>query len=160
MSTSERHSVYEISNYFLSKSDKITPKKLQKLLYFSYSWYLALMNEARNEIINRLFSNKFEAWIHGPVYPEIYQKYKFNGADYIAQYTDDLCAFSEDDNEILENIWQEYGHYTANELESISHQHDPWKITRKNANCTHSDWCSEIITDELIFDYYAGQLSS
>ena len=160
VNTSERYSVHDIANYFLSKSSRITPKKLQKLLYFSYSWYLALMNETKAEILNRLFSNEFEAWIHGPVYPEVYQKYKPCGASYIAEYTGALCEFTEDDKGILENVWVEYGHYTANELESISHQHDPWKITRQNENCSHSDWCSTAITDDLIFDFYSKQLQT
>jgi len=160
VSTSERYSVHDIANYFLSKSSRITPKKLQKLLYFSYSWYLALMNETKAEILNRLFSNKFEAWIHGPVCPELYKKYKTYGASYIPKYTGSLCVFTEDDKDVLENVWDEYARYTANELESISHQHDPWKITREKENCSHADWCSAIITDELIFDFYSKQLNN
>jgi len=156
--TSAKYSVHDIANYFLSKSSKISPKKLQKLLYFSYSWYLAIVNETKAEILYKLFNDEFEAWIHGPVCSKIYHKYKSYGAGYIAEYTGALCEFAEDDKDILENVWDEYGHYTANELESISHQHDPWKITRQNDNCSYSDTCSAVITDELIFDYYSKQL--
>ncbi len=32
-----------IANYFLTKS-KLTPKKIQKLVYYAYSWFIALNN--------------------------------------------------------------------------------------------------------------------
>ena len=153
------YSVEDIANYFLSVNDKISPKKIQKLIYFSYSWYLALMNEKIDELDNRLFENRFEAWIHGPVDPVLYQKYKEKGASYIDLYTGRLANFLEEDKEILDNIWDEYGGYTANQLESISHQHDPWKIARQNAKCSSVDWCDALITDVLIFDYYTQQLA-
>ena len=56
--------------------EPMTPKRLQKLLYFCYSYYLAAFNESADKIENRLFKNNFQAWIHGPVLPEIYQEYK------------------------------------------------------------------------------------
>jgi uncharacterized phage-associated protein len=155
-----QYTIFDISNYFLSKSDRITPKKLQKLMYFSYSWYLALMNESIDDITNKLFDNKFEAWIHGPVCPELYQEHREYGASCIEKYAGALCNLTGDDKYILDNVWDEYSNYTANELESISHQHDPWKITRQKAKCSPSDSCSEIITDDLIFSYYTKQLSS
>ena len=43
-----------VANYFLTKSE-LTPKKLQKLVYYSYSWFIALNNENENEI-NSLLS--------------------------------------------------------------------------------------------------------
>ncbi len=40
-------------------------KKLQKLSYYVYSWYLTLYGEKIADV-------NFEAWVHGPVSPEIY----------------------------------------------------------------------------------------
>lgn len=57
----------------------MTPKKLQKMLYYCYSWHLALTAENGDvdEILSsRLFDAKFEAWAHGPVIREIYLEYK------------------------------------------------------------------------------------
>ena len=156
--TEAKFKATEIAKFYLSK-DSMTPKKLQKILYFAYSWYLTLMNENKNELNIKLFDGNFEAWIHGPVYPSIYQEYKNYRADLLPQMHYKLFTLTEEDEEILNDVWDVYGKYTANQLESISHQHDPWKYTRKNNNCSSSDWCNEIINDELIFDYYTKQLA-
>lgn len=147
----------EIAKFYLSKSS-MTPKKLQKILYFAYSWYLALMNEDRKNLDTKLFDGNFEAWIHGPVYPSIYQEYKSYRADLIPQKEYNLVNLTTDEEEVLNEVWNVYGKYTANELESISHQHNPWKETRMKSNCNDSDWCNSTISDELIFDYYTSQL--
>lgn len=53
--------VFDIANYFSSKED-MTHKKLQKLVYYAYAWYIALNNEVSSNIIHRLCSNtNFEA---------------------------------------------------------------------------------------------------
>ena len=153
-----RYNVDEIANYFLSKSE-MTPKKLQKILYFAYAWYLAIMNESKDELNIKLFNNQFEAWIHGPVCPEIYAEYKSYGANPIPKKDGITTEFTREDLDVLEQVWDVYGQYTANQLESITHQHDPWINTRKKANCSTFDWCNSVISDESIFEYYASKLS-
>ena len=69
---------FNIVRWFLT-SMPMTHKKLQKLLYFSYGIYLAQNNCNVNELNNQLFENKFEAWVHGPVDPDIYSMFKNNG---------------------------------------------------------------------------------
>ena len=154
-----RYKVEDIANYYLSK-DAMTPKKLQKILYFAYSWYLAIMNENSQDLRVKLFDNHFEAWIHGPVCPEIYTKYKHKGATKIDKFTNlsKLPKFDEEDLEILDDVWNVYGKYSANQLESITHQHDPWRKARKDNNCSSFDWCNAEIDDKTIFEYYAKEL--
>lgn len=60
--------IYEVANFFLNK-EAMSHKKLQKLCYFSQAWYLANYGEP-------LVPNRFEAWVHGPVSPDLYYKYK------------------------------------------------------------------------------------
>ena len=43
--------------------------KLHKLLYYVQAWHLAFYGE-------RLFDGGFQAWIHGPVNREIYDRFK------------------------------------------------------------------------------------
>ena len=63
-----RYSVFDIANWFLSK-EPMTQKKLQKLCYYAQAWCYALNNY-------RLMDTVFEAWIHGPVSPPLYDKFK------------------------------------------------------------------------------------
>ena len=72
--------VSKVANFYLSKQS-MSPKKLQKILYYAYAWTLALLNDDEEHLNNRLFDSKFEAWVHGPVNREIYNR--FNPAKYL-----------------------------------------------------------------------------
>lgn len=120
------YTVQEIGNWFLSSLSDITNKKLQKLVYYAYSWHLVLNNESVERLDMKLFENKFEAWVHGAVYPELYDKYKRYGSGNIPCYEDDLATFSEDELDVLNQVVEVYGGYTGNQLESICHQESPW----------------------------------
>ena len=70
-------SPFDVANWFTCSLDReagdsITHLKLQKLIYYSQAWSLALNGIA-------LFEEDFEAWAHGPVIPEVYQEYKEYG---------------------------------------------------------------------------------
>ena len=71
------YSAETIANWFLSNIDResgdsITHLKLQKLLYYAQAWYMVL---TENESEPILFEEKIEAWTHGPVVREVYNKY-------------------------------------------------------------------------------------
>lgn len=117
---------------FLLAKDSMTPKKLQKMVYYCYAWSLALLNEDSDNIEIELFSDEFEAWVHGPVVRRLYFKYKDYGYNEIPKGLSEQYYFSNPDlADILEQVWEQYGHFTGNELESISHQEDPWIEARK-----------------------------
>lgn len=107
----------DVAKAFLT-IDKMTPKKLQKLCYYAQGWYLALTNE------EELFSEDFQAWIHGPVIPGLYRDYKDNGWDYIPQESDhDL---SEDLMSFVQEVYRVYGQLSGDQLERLSHSETPW----------------------------------
>ena len=58
-----------ITHYINQKGDNISPKKLQKLLYYVEAWNLVYFK-------NALIDEDFEAWVHGPVLPSIYHQLK------------------------------------------------------------------------------------
>src|ERR1017187_8862366 len=83
---------------------EITNLKLQKLLYYAQAWHLVLHEEA-------IFDESIEAWVHGPVVPEIFRMYSHlkwsaipgGGApaepDYVAEH--------------LREVWNIYGGFDA-----------------------------------------------
>ena len=150
--------MYEVSqvvNFFLARSS-MTPKKLQKLLYYAYAWTLALLNDSIDEINFRLFKEPIQAWVHGPVVPSVYNKYKSYGWSEIPRlesYNDD--EFSSDVLDVLKQVWDVYGELSGNELEEISHKERPWKEARKNIPAYAS--CIEQISDRVIFEYFNEQ---
>lgn len=152
----DMHTVYDVANWFLSKSCDITNKKLQKLAYYAYSWYLVFNNESVDDLSSRFFENKFEAWVHGAVYPELFHKYKEYGSSCIPMYKGETAAFSPDDVDVLNQTWEVYGKYNGNELESICHQESPWINAR--GNLTRWEPSTEAIKDKDIFECYAARL--
>lgn len=60
--------LFEIEKYILSKKVRITPLSLQKLLYYIQGFSYAFLNKY-------LFLENCEAWVRGPVYRKIYDKY-------------------------------------------------------------------------------------
>ena len=59
--------VVDVAQFFANK-ETMTHKKLQKLVYYAYAWYIALNNDDCDNIKFRLCQKtNFEAWVHGPV---------------------------------------------------------------------------------------------
>lgn len=152
------YQVETVADFFLNKA-AMTPKKLQKLLYYAYSWHLVIMNEDGEDLSERLFENEIQAWVHGPVVPEIYFKYRDHGRNNIDQKEsfDADKAFDCDTIDVLEQVWEVYGHYNGNELESISHQEKPWIEGR--GDCGPIDICRTVINDATIFETYGARLN-
>lgn len=153
----EMFTVHDIAHWFLKNKKGITNKKLQKLAYYAYSWYLVLNNENTDNITIRFFENKFEAWMHGAVYPELHTMYKKYGSGAIPVYEGSLPEFTENDLNILNQVLAVYGGFTGHELESICLQESPWQTARKSLP-EHKP-SHEPITDKAIFDYYSARLS-
>lgn len=136
--------------------DDITNKKLQKLVYYAYSWHLVFNNESVNDLSIKLFENKFEAWVHGAVVPELYNKYKKFGSSVLPSYNDILPSFSDDEIDILNQVIEIYGGYNGNELESINHQESPWINARKGLSTYEPSHA--IISDVDIYNCYSERL--
>ena len=63
-----RYSVFDIANWFLSKGE-MTQKKVQKLCYYAQAWCYALKGY-------RLEDTDYQAWVHGPVSPALWERFK------------------------------------------------------------------------------------
>ena len=149
------YTVDNIADLFLSK-ESISPKKLQKLVYYSYAWSIALLNDSPENIQFKLFESDVEAWVHGPVVPELYRKYKDFGWQEIPQVKDfDESIFASEILDILQQVWDVYGGFTGNQLEAISHKEMPWIEARKGIPVCMAS--SEIISDKNMFIYYNEQ---
>ena len=146
------YTVYDIANWFLANVESVTNKKLQKLVYYAYAWFLVFNNKIAEDIELRFFDAHFEAWVHGAARPELYDKYKEYGSSNIQKYVGELADFSADELEVLNQVCDIYGKYNGNELESICCQEDPWKNARKDLN--NYELSTNKITDSDIFNYY------
>lgn len=122
--------VFDVANFFRSK-EEMSHKKLQKLVYYAYAWYIALKNESKDNLENKLFYNcHFEAWIHGPVCPKLYIEYS-NNYGQVSKYKGKLDKnITGELKKFLELIYKVFGKYTGDELETMTHKEMPWQNAR------------------------------
>lgn len=143
--------VFDVANYFLRKVDigagsAITPLKLQKLVYYAQAWSLALDNI-------RLFDGVFQAWVHGPVNVELYNKYERYRWDSIEPPTDvSFDMFTDQQISLMDEVWEAYGKYDGKYLEDLTHQEVPWLKAREGL--LPGERCDRIINENLMKEYY------
>lgn len=151
------YSVFKIADWFLGKAD-MTPKKLQKLVYYAYSWTLVMFNEKKDNLSVKLFEEELEAWVHGPVVRELYFEYNKYGYREISKTLLEQPKFEEDIESVLEQVWSMYGAFNANQLESLTHNELPWQEARKGLGPLDST--DKKISDQTIYEYYGTLLTS
>ncbi len=137
--------VFDVADWFLSK-ESMTHKKLQKLCYYYKAWGLALYD------VDLLPDTEFQAWVHGPVCPELYQKYKDYGWNNIPKIDNTLYGFNEKEIELLESVWLTYGDMSANALEAHTHTEEPWRLAR--IGFSEFQNCVNPIKNEWMKSYY------
>lgn len=144
MDNEQKPTIIELADWFLAR-EAMTHKKLQKLCYYAVAWGYTLMGK-------QIFENdEFQAWVHGPVSPVLYEKYKFAGWNNI-QKKDVSPKFQGDVEELLESVWDTYGSKDGNELEALSHSEKPWRSARIGLKA--EDRGMVAITPEAMKDYY------
>lgn len=136
-----------VVKYIICKSVEITPLALQKLLYFSQSFFKVFTGEF-------LFNNDCEAWVHGPVYKNIYFKYKDHGYNPIEE---DIYIFthfdlSEIEKTVIDSVILNFGCYSGKILENMTHSERPWRETRNGLE--KHEPSDRIIEKDLIGEYF------
>lgn len=108
----------------------LSPMKLQKVLYFVYKQYLKTYKKA-------LFSERFEAWVFGPVISDVYYAYKNRKDKNINEYMIDANGTlkmidpneSPDFGKAFFNAWDRYKRFSGIELSSFTHSpNSAWTI--------------------------------
>jgi len=145
----------DVSKWFLANIDResgesITHLKLQKLLYYAQAWNLVLQDKP-------MFSNRIEAWMHGPVVPDVYSQYSANGYNAIDAPVSSP-VFDDNTEHVLREIMRVYGKYDAKYLEELTHNEEPWLKTRGNLPLEAR--CNDEIPLELMKDFYTRMQNS
>ena len=136
--------------YVFEKLEEVTPLMLQKLLYFIQGVYSALYGKP-------IFEEDCRAWIHGPVYPEVYElfrDFKYNPIDdaRFALLKGNEDALTDDEKKAIDLVVNTFGMYGGKVLEKITHNEDPWTEARKGYG--DSIPSSELLLKDRIMKYY------
>lgn len=140
----------QVIAYIFEKLEEVSPLVLQKLLYFIQGVYSALYGKA-------LFEEDCRAWVHSPVYPEVYElfsDFKYNPIDdaRFAMLDGAADALTKEEKDVVDLVVNTFGMYGGKMLEKITHNEDPWKEARKGYG--ENVPSSELLSKERIMKYY------
>ena len=116
-----------VTRYLLVAAKEITPLALQKLLYYAQAFFFAIFHEI-------LFEDDCQAWAYGPVYPEIYRKYKEYGFNPIEKPMEDLSGdfyrLTDQETSVLDAVVATFGTCSGPVLRDMTHNERPWLDAR------------------------------
>lgn len=140
--------INSVIQYLLSRCEDITPLALQKALYYIQGFYFAFYKTF-------LFTEDCQAWVHGPVYRDIYFRYRDYCFDPIEKPNDfDASIFSSGEKAIYDSIINNICCYSGKVLESFTHNETPWLVTRGELPITSPS--DRVIEKALIGDYFSN----
>jgi uncharacterized phage-associated protein len=126
---------------------EITNLKLQKLLYYSQAWNLAFTGMP-------LFSESIEAWVHGPVVPSVFRRFREYRWKPI-ETNEKPCEDESVRHHVL-SILNAYDKFDATQLERLTHSEKPWKDARAGLEPDMSS--RNVIPHAAMRDYYRERL--
>ena len=119
----------QVIAYVFERLEEVTPLMLQKLLYFIQGIYSALYGCP-------LFMEDCRAWVHGPVYPEVYdlfRDFKYNPIEDVrfGVLEGTVAELTKDEKRVIDLVVNTFGIYGGKVLERITHNEEPWCNARK-----------------------------
>lgn len=125
--------------------------KLHKLLYYAQAWHLAFYGKP-------LFDGRFQAWVHGPVNRELYDRFRDTKSLYSdVTFTDIREGFNPDslqpdERGHVDSVLETYAKYSGVQLEAMTHREEPWIRAREGYQ--PSERCSVEIDEGVMARYH------
>ena len=154
-----KYAALTIAHWFINRNlivedmgaEKMSLMKLVKLLYYAEGCHLALHDGAR------LFGEAIMAWEYGPVVVEVYNVYEGNARDLPLSEDDILDAerILKEDQDLLEQVFQVFGQYSAWALSDKTHAEAPWLEATGNGRYLGKEICRETMRNYFLQNYVA-----
>lgn len=138
-----------VALYIINSFYEVTNLSLQKLLYYVKAFGYVFQGKD-------LLQEECEAWVHGPVFPMIYEKYKDFGREIIRGDAGELdfeCLLTTEEHEVISYVLQCFGIYNGGVLRELTHRERPWQEARQGLG--DMERCTNIIKNEDIQQYFA-----
>ncbi len=101
------------------EGDLMSNLKLQKMLYYEQGFHLAYFGTP-------LFDEEIEAWMYGPVVPEVYDAYDRYGRNGIESDPAKDITLEPEEWRLFLKVFDIYGQYSAIGLMNMTHQEPTW----------------------------------
>lgn len=133
--------------------NEVTPLALQKILYYVQGLYIAKYNVPA-------FPEHCEAWIHGPVYRNVFKmfrEFKYSPIEdsRFAMLENLADEMPKEKRELVDLVLNTVGIYNGKYLEEITHKEDPWKNARQG--CLEDEPSAQKIDLDDMKDYFVEQ---
>ncbi len=146
---------YIKKQYFDFASEEISPIKLQKSLYFLFAYWGGFVQKGINnpdfseekfsENDRYLYNARIEAWIYGPVIPDVYRDINLD-----SHCNDNLFDTRDDIKKYVDDFLRDTFEVSDFKLVESAHNDEAWKSKFSLSNEFHN---REIDKEELINEY-------
>ena len=138
----------QVARYLLYKCEDITPLMLQKALYYIQGFAYAFLGAFP-------FQEECEAWVHGPVFKEVYLRYKdYRYEPGAEKAVFDASVFTAGEKAVCDSVINSFCCYSGKVLERITHNETPWLKARGNLPLTA--YSEEVMDRESLGNYFLG----
>lgn len=137
--------VHDVAAYVLKQRGAMSAMKLQKLVYYAQAWNLVWNDEP-------LFPNPIEAWANGPVVRDLFNQHRGRYTVEPPWPKGDAGNLSPMDRGTIDAVLSNYGELTGRQLSFLTHNEDPWLVTRRGLPPTAAT--DREIPVDVIHDYY------
>ena len=137
-----------VALYMINSLYEITNLSLQKLLYYFKGFGHVFYKED-------ILREECEAWVHGPVFVKIYEKYKSFGREPIRNEYQEIefdKLLTVDEINLCNYVLENFAIYNGSILREFTHKEKPWIEAREGLGETER--CTNIILDSSIESYF------
>ena len=102
-----------------------------------------------------LFKDDLEGWVHGPVVRNVYdifKNYQYNSID----TNFEVEELDDEAKDIINYVIKNFGKYDAKYLEKISHEQEPWILSRRGLD--PDERSDKTISKESIANYFINEI--
>ncbi len=138
----------DVAHYALSKYERISTMKLQKIVFYSQAYYV---------VTNRapLFPEGIEAWVNGPVVPNLFWlhrgEYTIPSGFFLPYAPRELA---EEEQRAVDHVIAKVGAMSGADLSFLTHSEGPWRDAR--GDDAPNAKTRTIIPIKSIADYYSS----
>lgn len=149
--TEDQSKIYLISKHIIAKMEDITPLALQKILYYIQGFSTYFFDKP-------IFEDNAEAWVHGPVYREIYDRFSYYRYNPISKNEfesyNEIDSLNDKEVKLIDAVINNFGVYSGKTLEKMTHITIPWEEGRKELS--EEEHSSNIIDITTMKDYFTN----
>jgi uncharacterized phage-associated protein len=142
-------SVFDVAKFILNRSGPMSAMKLQKLVYYCQAW--SLVWDGRP-----IFPEEIQAWIYGPVVPNLYQIHKGKYTISEEDVEGNPNNLTRSEKGTINAILRTYEKKPLNFLIELTHSEDPWRNARKGLS--PEDRSGRAISLVSMAEYYATKV--